>query len=158
MLCKVNFKENGEVDTSRLTSFRCGIGSEEIVCCFGNGKSESDLSETNNHWMGTDKIKLNENIGYVSITIDTLTGNIKFFQDGVPVVQTTCSTDYLDSGDLFNNDIPFSVGLSVGGDPATVGYDNFDLYACRLYTRVLSDIEIQQNYTATTNYHNELIK
>ena len=36
-------------------------------------------------------------------------------------------------------------------------FSKFDLYSCRLYSRVLTDEEISQNYTATTNYHNKLV-
>ena len=39
-----------------------------------------------------------------------------------------------------------------------VKYYNFDLYSCRLYTRILSDDEIKSNYTATKDYHDELVK
>ena len=50
--------------------------------------------------------------------------------------------------------------MELGGsnDTRRENYSKFDLYSCRLYTRVLSDDEIVQNYTATTNYHNELVK
>lgn len=39
----------------------------------------------------------------------------------------------------------------------TISFSKFDLYACRLYTRVLSDTEIGQNYAATTSYHEDLV-
>ena len=48
--------------------------------------------------------------------------------------------------------------MAVLGNPNCDTYSKFDLYACRLYTRVLSDTEIGQNYSATTSYHDELVK
>ena len=108
-----------------------------------------------------------ENFEYFSITIDFPKSNndkalIKLYQDGKEIQETTCSREYLKYGDLFNNELCFTVGLVVSGKEDGTGglaeYGKFDLYACRLYTKILTDTEINQNYIATTNYHNELVK
>ena len=84
---------------------------------------------------------------------------VKVYSNGELIEETTCSEKYLKLGEeLWNVNIPFTIGVIVAGDPIYADYSKFDLYACRLYTRVLSDTEIAQNYTATTDYHNELVK
>ena len=37
-------------------------------------------------------------------------------------------------------------------------YSKVDIYACRLYNKVLTDEEIKDNYNATVTYHNMLIQ
>ena len=107
--------------------------------------------------MKFDKATLKEDYDYFSITINLESGEIKYFDRGSEMQKTTCLKEYLKKGDIFNADIPFTIGLQVAGSPGTANYSSFDLYACRLYTRVLSGTEISQNYTATTNYHNKLV-
>ena len=88
--------------------------------------------------------------------------SVKVYENGKLKQSTTCSKKYLDSGWIFDSSCPFVVGaMSSAGQntgAGSVSYSNFDLYSCRLYTRVLSDDEIKSNYIATKDYHDELVK
>lgn len=157
------FEDNGTL-TLKISSFRIRLDpfKNMIGCNFGTGDSKSDLKDQSIsdgvHWFYFKDLILNDEYNYFSITIDFKTNKVTLYNLGNKVKSTKCDKNYLDSGNIFNNSIPFTVGLHVGGSTAVSSYNKFDLYACRLYTRVLSDKEIAQNYIATTNYHNELVK
>ena len=165
-LCK-NYFENNEIKkltpTIRTnlsaTSFNCTFGKFGIDC----GSEYRMDSGSNKHWLNFENIKIRDNdFDYISLSLDFSKNELKIYDRGDLKYTTTCNEDYLKSGDLFNNDVPFSCGVSVGGTGTdglpTISFAKFDLYACRLYTRVLSTTEICQNYVATINYHNGLAK
>ena len=128
-----------------------------IGCIFGNINCQSDLKyDTDNNWFGF----LGDFSGgydYITISLDFKTSEMILYKDGIELDRTILGIEYLESGDIFKNEIPFAIGMVCGGAPWQVQYGKFDLYACRLYTRVLTDEEISQNYTATTKYHNDLV-
>ena len=148
---------NFRIISNANNAFRINIGS---------GDCESDLSESffnddgrNSHWMLFNKVRvIPQEINYISFSVNFENCEIKVYQDGEVKQITTCSKKYLEGGDAFNNEIPFVIGMLAQGTPVKAVFSKFDLYACRLYTRVLTDTEINQNYVATTNYHNGLVK
>ena len=167
-ICKTSFEgDNIDLTKYMASTFRVKrrVSTSNLGCCFGSGDSGSNLSnDDSRHWIDFNMPNDSE-IEYYSITINFPTSDdtkalIKLYQNGKEICETDCDGGYLEKGDLFNNNLCFTVGLIVS-EPSGTGvaeYGNFDLYACRLYTRVLTDEEIQQNYTATTEYHDNLIK
>ena len=165
-LCK-NYFENNEIKryTPKIrtelskTDFRCTFGEMGVDC----GSEYRMNSESERHWLVFENMKIRDNdFDYVSLCLDFSKHKLKIYDRGKLKYTTNCSEEYLNSGDLFDDDVPFSCGVMVHGTDSDglpmITFSKFDLYACRLYTRVLSDTEIVQNYTATTNYHNELVK
>ena len=135
----------------------------DFQCCFSKLESNSDKArgqEGSRHWLAFKEIRLSNSpeYDYITLLADFTNNTVKLYSKGGLIVETTCSHDYLVSGTLIDKNVPFTIGLMVDGVSRTEHYSKFDLYACRLYTRVLSDTEIHQNYVATTNYHDELIK
>ena len=57
---------------------------------------------------------------------------------------------------LLDDSIAFTVGLMLSGSPQFKCFSKFDLYSCRLYTKVLNDEDIRINYQESINYHNYL--
>ena len=47
--------------------------------------------------------------------------------------------------------------LMIGGDVYTEQYGKLDIYACRLYNKILTDEEVKNNCEMTVNYHNMLV-
>ena len=60
-------------------------------------------------------------------------------------------------GEIANSSIPFTIGLMIGGNVYTEQYGKLDIYACRLYNKILSDEEVKNNCEMTVNYHNMLV-
>ena len=97
----------------------------------------------------------------MSITTNLKSGEVNFFYDsgdGLKKRGTLCTEEYLKGGDICSNDIPFCVGATAGGGVGEIkpDYSKFDLYACRLYTRILDDVEIEKNYHESIDYHKYL--
>ncbi len=167
-LNKTYFNGNNiELARPITTSFRIKRfqrGGNNINCCFGKGNSGSDRSgQETPHWMNFEMPR-NENFEYFTITIDfpkieNDKGIIRLYYEGTELDHTTCNKEYLNDSDIFNSELPFTVGLVVSAkeDHSIADFSKFDLYACRLYTRVLDASEIRQNFIATTDYHNRLL-
>ena len=71
------------------------------------------------------------------------------------IFYTICNHDWLISGQLTNKEIPFTIGLIIAGTEYTETYSSMELYACRLYDRVLTDEEITNNYETTVAYRKQ---
>ncbi len=155
-----------ENDKTYSNNFRTTLHEKQFSCCFSNRDSESELradNENNKHWIEFHNIKKSNDYNYISMTVNFNTGEVKVYNKGSLAQSTTCNKDYLKSESIKDSSIPFTIGLQVGGDPNNGGkrkcsYSKFDLYSCRLYTRVLSDQEIENNFNETISYHNYLIK
>ena len=159
---KTDVTENGVFSKSKQTTFRIGLKPNFLDCCFGKGDCGSeynDAASARGHWLLFPNLKLNDDYDYFSLTIDFNKNKVNIYDKGVKIYETTCNQEYLENGDIFDNSLPFTVGVQVYGTyPMEGHFSTFDLYSCRLYTRVLTDTEIGLNFTATTNYHNELLK
>ena len=99
-----------------------------------------------------------ENGNYITMTVNLNNNTITLYQEGKLVDSTVCSGDWLRNGGLTDNSIPFTIGLMVGGDTYTESYSKMSLYSCRLYNKVLTDEEVNENYNKTVAYHNMLVE
>ena len=138
----------------------------ELACNFGLGKADSNLAGKDSytwHWIFFNNLSIESRTDfYFSLVIDFNSGKsenrtyIKLYKDGEIAQETSCSTEYMESGDVFKNDSDFTVGLmSYTPGDGTIKHDfsKMDLYACRLYDRVLSAEEIKQNFVGSKSYH-----
>lgn len=142
------------------SKFRTALTPSVLNCCFGTGNSGSDLVSTSgSHWVAFDKVTLSDenDYDYITININFGTGEVKVYSKGNLVQRTTCDTEYLKKGSLTDSEVPFTIGLQVGGGTRQEFYSKFDLYACRLYEKILTDSEIKDNYNKTVAYHNLLL-
>ena len=128
--------------------------------CFSGKNSESDWSNESikdKHWI---RKSLNydfnsEQGGYITMTVNLETNTISVYLNGEYVDSTTCSHEWLISGKLVDKDVPFTIGLCVAGLTYEEYYSKIELYACRLYNKVLTNEEISDNYEKTTSYRNQ---
>ena len=130
-------------------------------CCMSMRDCESDWkrSESAEHWIKKDNIGTmnSEKGGYLTMTADIKNNIITLYWNGDIVGATTCSHQWMIDGGLTDNTIPFTIGLQVGGDSYQEVYSQIDIYACRLYNKVLTIDEVKDNYTKTVDYHNMLV-
>lgn len=134
----------------------------EFQCCMSYFEAKSDWSYEGRmkHWIHKDDLKSfnSEDGSYITMTVNLNNNTITLYQDGKKVGSTECSGDWLRNGGLTDNSIPFTIGLLIEGDKYTEKYSQMSLYACRLYNKVLTDEEVNENYNKTMAYHNMLIK
>ncbi len=151
---------------ARLSAFRTDMNEAALSVTLGLSEAQSEHQGTldnNKHWVIFHSCGLSGE-DYISFTLNLDEknenyGEILVYQNGLLVDSTKCASSYLESGDVFNNDMPFTVGckVSVTNLIGRVDFSQFDLYACRLYNRILTDEEIKYNYDETTEYHNKLV-
>ncbi len=147
------------------SSFRIGISSlHGLSCNIGKGASESELARVNStNWFdfSVPDISEGEMIIYVSVSVDLKNGKVCLFYEENGKLrenETFCSVDYLNSGDLMKKELPFCIGSFFGGSPSYDQYSRYDLYATRLYNRVLNEKEVNENYYESVNFHNYLME
>ena len=140
------------------------VQNEKIMrCCMSGLNSDSDWAYgivSNKHWIAKN-VQHNfqgEDGGYITVTADIQNNKIQMYWNGVFLGETTCSHEWMINGGLTDSSIPFSIGMIVTGSIYTENYSKFDLYACRLYNKVLTEEEVQENYNKTVTYHNLLIQ
>ena len=163
MLCKT---EKGNTDKSEyLNKFRTLWTENNFRCCMSNLDSQSDWSlyengGTQKHWIGKNDIGTfsNEQGGYVTMTINFNTNTISLYWNGEFIGSTVCSHEWLVGGDINNSKVPFTIGLQCGGNVYTEDYSKVDIYACRLYNKVLTADEVKANCDKTVAYHNVLVQ
>ena len=161
MLAKTD-KEESNYTTNR---FRIRFYNNAFQCCMSNKSAESDWNMwggTADHWIKKENIG-NFNTkegGYLTMTANLETNTVALYWNGKYLDSTTCNHDWMISGGLTDETIPFTIGMMVAdeGDGLTQIYNQMDLYACRLYNKVLTDEEIKQNYDKTVTYHNLLVQ
>lgn len=138
----------------------CRNSNLDFEACFSGKDSESDwkINETDNkHWI---RKALNydfnsEQGGYITMTVNLETNTISLYLNGEYLDSTTCSHEWLVSGELTDKEVPFTIGLLIGGSTYTEYYSKMELYSCRLYNKVLTNEEISDNYEKTTSYRNQ---
>ena len=147
------------------TRFRTQIvGKTVFRCCMSSGDSKSDwkLPENNGGWHWIQKANLksfnSENGNYITMTVNLNNNTITIYQEGKLIDSTVCSGEWLRNGGLTDNSIPFTIGLMVGGNAYNENYSKMSLYSCRLYNKVLTDEEVNENYNKTVAYHNMLVE
>ena len=163
MLCKT---EKGNTDKSEYSNkFRTLWTEYNFRCCMSIFNSQSDWAlyengGTQKHWIGKDDIGTfaNEQGGYVTMTVDFDSNIIALYWNGEFVGSTVCSHEWLIGGDIDNPEIPFTIGLQCGGNVYTEDYSKVDIYACRLYNKILTADEVKANYDKTVAYHNVLVQ
>ena len=139
--------------------FRIGIaGSHIFDAAFSNYPCESDwvFTEGSNHWI---RKELNtsfqqEGGNYITMTVNLETNTMALYINGNFLGSTVCSHDWLVNGELTDNTVPFTVGLRISGSEYNENYSAMELYACRLYDKVLTDEEIADNCETTIAYRN----
>ena len=60
-------------------------------------------------------------------------------------------------GGVTEKDIPFAIGVQTGGNEYGEWYSKMNIYACRLYNKVLTSEEIKENYNKTVEYRKMLM-
>ena len=157
----------GNTDDSVYTNkFRTQIRNyHDFYCCMSDNKCESDWVdnvETASHWIKKKDIgTLNtEDGGYLTMTADIDNNVISLYWNGNYIDSTTCSNIWMTGGGLTDYNIPFTIGFNVSGinNKYTEKYSKVDIYACRLYNKVLTLDEVKANYDKTVAYHNVLIQ
>ena len=139
--------------------FRINMIGNQFRAAFAGGDAGSDwgMSGNNKHWIAK---QLNgdfsaENGEYLTMTVNLETDTITLYLNGENVGATVCNHDWLISGQLTNGEIPFTIGLIIAGTEYTETYSSMELYACRIYDRVLTDEEITNNYETTVAYREQ---
>ena len=139
--------------------FRINWGGNWFRASFSGENSQSDWMTGGNatHWIEK-WFDFNFNVedgNYFTLTADFQNNTISLYLNGEFLDSTVCSHDWIISGDLTNSAIPFTIGLTVSGAKYTENYSAMELYACRLYDRVLTDEEITNNYETTVAYREQ---
>ena len=132
-------------------------------CCMSFEDSKSDWKVPENqggvHWIQKTNLKGfdSENGSYITMIVNLNNNTLTLYQEGTKIGATVCSGEWLRNGGLTDNSIPFTIGLLIGGNTYTENYSKMSLYSCRLYNKVLTDEEVNENYNKTVAYHNMII-
>ena len=128
-----------------------------------NSKSDWKADDTSNtHWIKKSINNNQDKVNYITISIDIENETIKLYEDGKCIGETTADKIWMISGGISDNTIPFTVGFAVAGaieyEYNVEKYSKIDIYACRLYNKILTNEEVEENYNSTKAYHNLLEK
>lgn len=150
-------------DSHYANKFRMQYAQKKIYCCMSVLDSMSDWKSnttSESHWIvkELDGDFAEEKGGYVTVTADIKNNIVAVYWDGNFLGQTSVSHEWMVNGSLTDSSIPFSVGMIAGGSSYNEQYSNIDLYACRLYNKVLNADEVKDNYNKTVAYHNLLVQ
>lgn len=135
----------------------------KLSCCMSNNDCGSEWVMAGiPHWIEKqvgDTFKGKEG-GYLTLSVDAKNNIVSVYWKGKFIDSTKCNHDWIVGGGLINNEIPFTIGLMVGDKDGKYNefYSKMDLYACRLYNKVLTEEEVNDNYNKTVAYHNLLIQ
>ena len=160
MLGKTIKNDNNYANKFRTNFFQ---NEKKFLCCMSGLDSMSDWKEgevSNRHWISriVEGNFKEENGGYLTMTANMKDNTTTLYWNGKYIGSTTCSHDWMVSGGLTDNSIPFTIGLLVTGNQYNEVYSKMDLYACRLYNKVLTADEVKANYDKTVAYHNVLVQ
>ena len=154
--------KNPEVSWSNKFRTRFIQDRNAFRCCMSGYPSMSDwfASAQNSHWIEKEigEDFKGEDGGYLTMTADIQNNKVALYWEGNFIGETTCSHEWMINGGLTDNSIPFTVGLVVSGTEYTEIYSEMNLYACRLYNKVLTSDEVKANYDKTVAYHNVLVQ
>lgn len=166
--CKQIMNSNGTADISRSVRFQSHLGSTSFNVSKNTANASWSGANENNGILtcSWNKLKIGDDV-YVDIVCDPVSspdGKIIFavYRDGKKLGSTTAINSYwhktgsaLYAGKTIMESVEETcrIGSLYGGNPAMWTYGATDLYAVRLYNKVLTDAEIEANYTATITYH-----
>ena len=157
MLSKTIVGDNRYVQRFRTKFYRSRV----FQCCMSSRESKSDWSVGGGmkHWIYKANLKSfnSENGSYITMTVNLNNNTLTLYQEGTKIGATVCSGEWLRNGGLTDNFIPFTIGLLIDGNTYTENYSKMSLYSCRLYNKVLTDEEVNENYNKTVAYHNMII-
>ena len=157
MLSKTIVGDNRYVQRFRTKFYRSRV----FQCCMSSRESKSDWSVGGGmkHWIYKANLKSfnSENGSYITMTVNLNNNTLTLYQEGTKIGATVCSGEWLRNGGLTDNSIPFTIGLLIDGNTYTENYSKMSLYSCRLYNKVLTDEEVNENYNKTVAYHNMII-
>mgnify|MGYP002704264837 CR=1 FL=1 len=157
MLSKTIVGDNRYVQRFRTKFYRSRV----FQCCMSSRESKSDWSVGGGmkHWIYKANLKSfnSENGSYITMTVNLNNNTLTLYQEGTKIGATVCSGEWLRNGGLTYNSIPFTIGLLIDGNTYTENYSKMSLYSCRLYNKVLTDEEVNENYNKTVAYHNMII-
>lgn len=161
MLCKTVKDPNDRMWSKRFRSyFEKTADYNRVLCCMSGFNSNSPwiLNAIDTHWIckNIDEGSFSNSGAYLTMAVNLENDTISLYWNGKHIGSTKCSHDWLVNGTLTDKNIPFTVGLMISGSTYEERYSKMDLYACRLYGKVLSEKEIEDNYNATVAYHNLL--
>ena len=158
MLSKTIVGETGNGFAKRFR-VRIGQGAKWFKASFSGINAESDWSPGGDliHWIQKelDCNFSSEKGEYFTMVANLENNTVSLYMNGEFIDSTVCSHEWLISGQLTDNTVPFTIGLVVSGQVYTTDYSAMELYACRLYDRVLTDEEITDNYETTVAYREQ---
>ena len=160
LLCKT---KSDDVDFSKR--FRSMVyNNGKFSLCAGSGDCgcvwKIDDS-SNKHWINVDFSSAENFVSdfsedfYLTLVMDLDSSQISIFVNGKKFGTEECDSNWLKSGSLNDKEFPFTLGAKRGGTTTegTWNYGCFSLYSCRLYTKVLTDKEVNDNYLKTVSFY-----
>ena len=125
----------------------------------GSVNSESDWRENSfGDWISkVFGFDFSNDDGYISISANLKNREIVVYWNGEYIDKTTASLNWMNGGGLTESNIPFVIGLQTGGNEYREAYSKMNIYACRLYNKVLTSEEIKENYNKTVEYRKMLM-
>ena len=159
MLCKTI---KGETDSNvYMNKFRTVWTGSDFSCSMSKFDSGSDwlVNQNNKHWIIKRNIgRMNSKKGgYLTMIADIESNKVSLYWNGEFVESTSCNHEWMVDGYLTDASVPFTIGFHTGGITYTEYYGKVDIYACRLYNKVLTADEVKDNYNATVTYHDILV-
>ena len=126
----------------------------------GSIDSESPWKSTirGPHWLDKSfDFDYDENDGYITFIANLDTNTVAVYWNGQYVDETKVNHNWMIGGKFTDASVPFAIGVQTGGNEYGESYSKLDIYACRLYNKVLTSEEIKNNYNKTTEYRKMLI-
>ena len=157
-------KEESNYTTNRFR-IRWMSNNNIFECCMSSKDAQSDWDAGNSgamHWIYKENMgSFNTEEGnYITMTIDLETNMVALYENGEYIDSTKCSHDWMVGGGLTDKTLPFTIGMIVADEGKGLEpiFRKTDIYACRLYNKVLTAEEIKQNHDKTVSYHNLLVQ
>ena len=165
MLCKTLKDPN---DSNYAKRFRTKIvqtsnSNKLFQACFSGKECGSTwrLGDATKHWISRklNNFDLSKESGeYITMVVDLFNDTVSLYLNGQYYDSTECDHTYLINGGLTDKTIPFTIGLETSGSTYAEHFSNMSIYACRLYTKVLTSDEVRANYEKTVAGHQLLIQ
>ena len=141
------------MDYKTILKMSMGMGNANI-------ETGSDWQDQNlKHWMNKDIEEDFSQGGYITVCVDLNRSEVTIYKNGNYFDSTICNKEWLNASQITNNEVPFLISkLYSYGEVIDSSYAKVDIYACRLYNKVLTADEVKANYDKTVAYHNVLVQ